>query len=92
MVEEIREQRWFLSGELQKLSFIEEIFPSETNFILMRVKNANELYEYLLKRQIVVRNRSNQPLCHNCLRVTVGTPEENELLLQALYEYTEQLY
>ena len=68
------------------MSFLKEIFPSDANFILARVDDANKRYEQLLKKGIVVRNRSSQQLCENTLRFTVGTPEENRILLKALKE------
>ena len=73
--------------EFQQFDFIKIIYPSDANFILIKVENANDLYKYLLSKTIVVRNRSSQPLCENSLRVTVGTPQENDTLLIALKEY-----
>lgn len=77
-----------LETQLSEISYIEKIFPSNANFILIRVPNANELYEFLLKRKIIVRNRSKEYLCENCLRLTIGTPEENEKLLKGLNAYS----
>lgn len=81
------QQRERLLKEFQQFHFIKKIYPSDANFILIKVENANDLYKYLLSKTIVVRNRSSQPLCENSLRVTVGTPEENDTLLIALKEY-----
>jgi len=67
--------------------FIEKTFPSDANFLLIKTNDAFKLYNYLVSQNIVVRNRSNQPLCENCLRITVGTPEENNILEQALKKY-----
>jgi histidinol-phosphate aminotransferase len=64
--------------------WIEEIFPTDANFILARVDNAPERYRQLLERGIVVRNRSGLPLCENTLRITVGTPEENKFLINVI--------
>ncbi|HXS37443.1 MAG TPA: histidinol-phosphate transaminase [Flavipsychrobacter sp.] len=86
-ITQINEQRFYLSMQLRQFSFIECIYPSCANFILIRVKDANCLYDYLLKQNIVVRNRSSMPLCDNCLRITVGTPSENSLLLNAFKNY-----
>ncbi|MFH0761180.1 MAG: histidinol dehydrogenase [Bacteroidota bacterium] len=83
-VEEIIRERWKLEGRLSALPGVEKIFPSEANFLLVRVADARGMYEYLVKQGIVVRDRSSQPLCQNCLRITVGTPEENQKLIQAL--------
>ena len=55
--------------------------------ILVKVKNAREVYEYLMGRRIIVRDRSKVKLCDDCLRITVGTPKENEILINSLKEY-----
>jgi histidinol-phosphate aminotransferase len=68
----------------QKLAV--EVYPSEANFILAKFIDANKLYMQLLEKGIVVRNRSNIELCDNCLRITIGTPQENDVLLKALSE------
>lgn len=65
------------------------VFPSDANFLLVRVPDARRLYEFLLGRGIVVRDRSSQPGCADCLRITVGTPAENDLLLSALHDYPD---
>lgn len=64
--------------------FIKKIHPSEANFILIKVDDANKRYDELIKKGIVVRNRSSQLNCKNCLRITVGTPSENAQLLTLL--------
>ncbi|MFY0628264.1 MAG: histidinol-phosphate transaminase [Reichenbachiella sp.] len=76
-----------LETELKSISYIEKIFPSDANFILVRVTDANHLYDFLLKRKVIVRNRSKEYLCHNCLRFTVGTPDENKKLIKGLEAY-----
>lgn len=81
------QQKERLLNDFKKLGFINKIYPSNANFILVKVDNANDLYKYLLNQKIVVRNRSSQPLCENSLRITVGTPEENDTLLTALKAY-----
>ncbi len=68
----------------QKLAL--EVYPSEANFILAKFADANKVYDQLLEKGIVVRNRSTVELCDNCLRITIGTPNENEILLKALTE------
>jgi len=78
--------REVLSKVLLEVNFVEEIIPSEANFLLARVDNATARYDQLIAKGIVVRNRSTQPLCENTLRFTVGTPEENKLLIHALKE------
>jgi len=73
-----------LLKQLLEVNFIEKIYPSDANFTLIKVDDANLRYQQLLEKGIVVRNRSLQPLCTNCLRITIGTKEENELLINTL--------
>lgn len=80
----ILEQRNRLRKELASISFIEEIYPSDANFILIKVDDANLRYNQLIEKGIVVRNRTTQPLCENCLRFTVGTADENDILIKTL--------
>ena len=80
----LRSERTKLMSELKDIPCISEVFPSEANFILARVDDAPRRYTELIKRGIVVRNRSNQPLCESTLRFTVGIPDENEKLILAL--------
>jgi histidinol-phosphate aminotransferase len=82
----IQEREW-LSAELAKLSCVQWVFPSDANFILVRCTDATALYRKLVAREIIVRNRSTEPLLQNCLRITVGTRRENEMLIQAMKEY-----
>ena len=71
-----------LIKELQKIKLIKKIYPSDANFLLVEVGNANKLYSDLISKKIITRNRNVQ--VSNCLRITVGTPEENDNLLNAL--------
>ncbi len=80
-------ERTRLSQALQQLRCITTVYPSDANFLLMHTTGADALYQYLLQQGIVVRNRSSQSGCSECLRITVGTPEENDKLLQALTQY-----
>ncbi|HVX27721.1 MAG TPA: histidinol-phosphate transaminase [Parafilimonas sp.] len=84
----IKREKEKLIEDLKVFDFIKNIYPSDTNFLLLKVNDATRLYKYLLSKNIVVRNRSNQPLCDNSLRITIGTPEENVSLLNALKSYT----
>jgi histidinol-phosphate aminotransferase len=86
-IKEVVSQKNDIIGKLFKLSFVEKIYHSDANFILVKVKDANSLYQYLAKNKIVVRNRSKEVLCENCLRVTIGTPEENLQLINVLKKY-----
>ncbi len=80
-------ERKFLENELLKFSFIEKVYESDANFLLVKVNKADLLYKYLSENEIVVRNRSKEVLCENCLRITIGTNEENIKLLNALNNY-----
>jgi histidinol-phosphate aminotransferase len=73
-----------LYKQLLQIKFINRIFPSEANFFLIRVDDADKRYAQLIDHGIVVRNRGNQPLCKNTLRITVGTKEENDRLIKVL--------
>jgi histidinol-phosphate aminotransferase len=77
-------QRSELLSVLDKVSFVEKIYPTEANFILIKVDNANKRYADLIAKGIVIRNRTTQPLCENTLRLTIGTAEENTKLMEAL--------
>ncbi|MCW5519492.1 histidinol-phosphate transaminase [Aureitalea sp. L0-47] len=79
----IREKNRLLKQLLQ-IKYVKDIFPSEANFFLVRVDDADKRYAQLISHRIVVRNRGNQPLCKNTLRITVGTWEENDFLIKAL--------
>ena len=85
-VVEIKKERERLSVELRKLNITEKVYPSDANFLLVNVKNAQYIYNYLVDNKIIVRNRSS--LLNNCLRVTVGTRNENDKLLVALKRIT----
>ena len=82
-------ERTRLQAALARVGCVKQIFPSEANFLLIRVSDADDIYRYLLRQGIVVRNRSREPHCENCLRLTVGKPAENDLLLAALLRYND---
>lgn len=80
----IKEYKAFLLKQLLEVKFVSKIYESDANFILIKVDDAELRYNQLIENGIVIRNRSNQPLCDNCLRITIGTPEENNKLLNTL--------
>lgn len=82
----ILNERSTLIEALESITLVEKVYPSDANFLLVKVDDANMRYKQLIKKGIVVRNRTNQPLCENCLRLTVGTAEENEKLIKILKE------
>ena len=75
-------------SELETLSSCQKVYPSDANFVLAKIDNATALYDALVDRGIIVRNRSKVTLCNDCLRITIGTPAENDALLAALKELT----
>lgn len=83
-ITQILEERKKLEIELGKLAIVKKIYPSDANFVLLEVQNADLLYEKLRAEKIVIRNRTHQ--VKNCVRITVGTPAENQRLLNALKE------
>ena len=86
-IAEIVAQRERLSAELPQRPCILKLWPSDANFLLVKVTDADGLYAHLLQDGIIVRNRSRVPGCAGCLRLTIGTPEENDRLLQSLDTY-----
>ena len=89
-VQRIVRQRKVLEGELLKMPFIQRVFHSDANFLLVRLEKPMELYSFLMKRGIIVRDRSKVSLCEGCLRITIGTEEENSRLLTALKKYAAE--
>ena len=83
-IESIISQREELRQVLLDVKFVEKIYPTEANFILVKVDDANKRYVELIAKGIVIRNRTTQPLCDNCLRFTVGTAKENMKLIEVL--------
>ena len=86
-VDTILRERERIRAALAGFPFVGKVFPSDANFLLVRVADADSLYRHLLDRGIIVRNRSRVPGCAGCLRITIGLPEENENLLLALEQY-----
>jgi len=84
MIREIVRERERLAIALKALPLVQHVYPSDANFLLVRVADARAVYGYLLANQIVVRDRSKVMLCDNCLRITVGTARENDELLNVL--------
>lgn len=86
-VKKIVSEREVVINALKSITFIKHIFPSDANFILIKVDDATLRYNQLIQNGIVVRNRNNQPLCDNCLRITIGTKEENNQLITTLKSF-----
>jgi len=85
----ILNQKEFLAKKLGSISIVEKIYKSDANFLLVKVKNANDTYTYLAQKGIIVRNRNNVTLCGNCLRITIGLAHENEQLIVHLQTFAE---
>lgn len=83
-IQNIISERSLLIKALALITWIDTIYPTQANFVLVKVDDATKRYNQLVEKGIVVRNRTNQPLCKNCLRFTVGTSEENEKLIEVL--------
>ena len=83
-IKAIISQREGLLKVLLDIKYVEKIYPTEANFILIKVDDANKRYDDLIAKGIVIRNRTTQPLCENCLRLTIGTEQENKKLIEAL--------
>ena len=77
-------ERIRLADRLKELAGVEKVYPSDANFLLVKFTDAKAIYKYLADNSIIVRDRSNQALCEGCLRITVGTPAENDKLINAL--------
>ncbi|MFP4023526.1 MAG: histidinol-phosphate transaminase [Thiohalospira sp.] len=83
-IKAILEQREWLISELQKISIVEKIWPSNANFLLVQFQNHQVVFEFLKKEGIILRDRSNEPNCEGCLRITVGKSLENLMLITVL--------
>lgn len=86
-IREIMEERSWLAEALDSLDFVKEVYPSDANFLLIRVGNPEAIYQFLMNRGIIIRDRSSVPLCEDSLRITIGTREENRSLMDALKLY-----
>lgn len=86
-VKRILKERSHLHKKLSELSFVKHIFPSDSNQLLVRFENADEVFHYLINQKIITRLRSNVILCEDCIRISVGTKKENDILMKALKKY-----
>ena len=83
-VNKILQEREPLAVALKELPIVEKVYPSDANFLLVKVDDANGIYRKLVDKGVIVRNRNSVSLCGNCLRITVGTQEENKVLINSL--------
>jgi len=87
MIQLLVDMRNALAKVIASMPHIIQVFPSDTNFILVKIPQARKLYEFLMSKGIIVRDRSALELCEDSLRITVGTEQENTLLVDAMYEW-----
>ncbi|MFN2438947.1 MAG: aminotransferase class I/II-fold pyridoxal phosphate-dependent enzyme, partial [Chitinophagaceae bacterium] len=85
-------EREKLVKDLVQVPVVQKVYPSSANFVLTKVTDANAIYNYLKDKGIIVRNRTNIILCDDCLRITVGTPEQNEQLINVLKNIDETCF
>lgn len=88
-IKETVAEREKLKTELNSLESVLTIYPSDANFILVKTIKPKEIYQFMVNRGIIVRDRSKVELCEGCLRITIGTPNENELLIEAFKNFEE---
>lgn len=88
MIKATVEERESLMKKIIQLPIVQKIYASDANFILVKMNNATAVYHYLKEKGIIVRNRSNVILCEDCLRITVGTPDQDRQLIEALENYS----
>ncbi|ACY40442.1 histidinol-phosphate transaminase [Blattabacterium sp. (Blattella germanica) str. Bge] len=87
----ILSERKYMIESLNKIPIIQKVYPSSANFLLVKINfSSKNLYQYLIEKKIVVRDRSKIVLCNNCLRITIGTHEENEYLIDQIKKYSIQ--
>ena len=87
MVAELRTERERLAGSLEELPIVKKVYPSDANFLLVKFRDARSVFQYLINQKIIVRDRSQALHCENCLRITVGTPNENDILIAKLKDF-----
>ena len=90
-IRNILDQRRFLEQNLRLLNFVRKVYPSEANFLLVKVDDPASIYSYLESSKLIIRNRSKMPLCEGCIRITVGTEIENKTLIDRMIMYQTQI-
>ena len=87
MIKELVSMRQALAEVFESMPTVEKVYPSDANFILVKIKDARKIYEFLLTKGIVLRDRSSVQLCADCLRITIGTEKENTILVDAMQDW-----
>jgi histidinol-phosphate aminotransferase len=90
MIKLLVDMREALTEVFESMPTVEKVYPSDANFILVKIKNARKIYEFLLTKGIVLRDRSSVQLCEDCLRITIGSEKENTILVDAMQDWFEQ--
>jgi histidinol-phosphate aminotransferase len=86
-VKQLLAERAMMAKQLEQLAFVRKVYPSNANYILIKVLEPKAIYNFLVDKQIIIRDRSTVSLCKGCLRITIGTPSENKLLMEALVSF-----
>jgi len=89
-IKSILDERALLAKLLGSFPFVKQVFPSDANFLLVRVEDPGKVYTYLMQLGIIVRDRSSLVLCEDCLRISVGTEIENKVLIEALSSFDQK--
>ena len=89
MVAKLNNLREELRRDLDQLSFVEHIYPSDSNQLLVRVEKPSEIFDYLIQQKIIVRDRSKVMLCEGCLRISIGSETENKALIAQMKQWKE---
>jgi histidinol-phosphate aminotransferase len=92
MIKELVSMRIALAAVLEQIPMVEKVYPSDANFLLVKIPKATELYQYLISKGIIVRDRSNLPNCENTIRITIGTEEENTKVVDEIAEWVDKTF
>ena len=87
MIKILVDMRSALAEVFESMPTVEKVYPSDANFILVKIKDARKIYDFLLTKGIVLRDRSNVALCEDCLRITIGSEKENTVLVDAMQDW-----
>ena len=90
MIKLLVDMRDALKEVFESMPTVEQVYPSDANFILVKIKDARKIYEFLLTKGIVLRDRSSVQLCEDCLRITIGSEKENTILVEAMQDWYDQ--
>jgi len=89
-VKSILQQKRYMEDKLRQIRYVQKVYPSDANFLLVKVDDPVTVYKYLESSKLIVRNRSNMPLCDGCLRITVGSEIENKILIDKMLMYQNE--